>query len=147
MTIQLPLHVIECRLQRTAPLARIHARRQWRRPVGLPSQHVELVGQLVDHQIEAVPVPILLQLAPGQHQRPLRPGFAGVLLFHLAHQPELVLHLLSAHHRLGDQDDLVKAPIPVEPQMQNGQRRLQGQHRLLTGSERYPELGQGLAGQ
>ena len=31
--------------------------------------------------------------------------------------------------------------------MQNGQRRLQGQHRLLTGSERHPELGQGLAGQ
>ena len=115
-----------------------------RRP---PSQHVELVGQLVDHQIEAVPIPVLLQLAPGQHQRPLRPGFAGVLLFNFAHQPELVLHLLPAHHRLGDQDDLVKAPIPVEPQVQNGQRRLQGQHRLLTGSERHPELGQGLASQ
>ncbi len=96
VAIQLRLHSIECRLQRIGPLARIHARRQRRRPVGLPPSMSSLVGQLVDHQIEAVPIPVLLQLAPGQHQRPLRPGFAGVLLFNFAHQPELVLPAAGA---------------------------------------------------
>ncbi len=143
--VELLAERIEGALKGLLPQQAAHLPRQRRRAVRLTAQHVELVGQLVDHQIKAVPVAILLQFAPGQHQRPLRPGFASVLLFKLAHQPELILYFLTPGHGLGNDDDFVKAAIPVKAKVQDGQRRLQRQHRLLTAAELDPDQAQGLA--
>src|SRR5690606_21624910 len=101
-------------LHGTGPIAYAHVSVQWRQPVGGSAQHVQLVCQLVDHQVVAVPAAALLYAGPGEDHRALQPGLAAVLAVPLMLDTGWVAVFLWAKEVVGIQNDLVKAPVPAE---------------------------------
>ena len=90
--------------------------RQGRKAIGIGGVgHVELVGEFMDHHVEAAPVTAGGQVLLGDHHRPLVPGLAGAgVLEDMHHTGVIHLFHLTADG-LQRQHDLVHASAGVLP--------------------------------
>ena len=106
---------------------------QRREAVRLAVQHVELVRELVDHDVDAVGIFGLRDVGPRQDDRALQPRLAGVGLVALMHDTGFVDVLMTRHEFRGIDDDLAPAAIVLEPEIQDQRAGLDGDmqaHRL-----------------
>ena len=103
------------------PHAAIHAPMQWRKAVGIPVEHVELVRHFVDDHVVPGFLPGIQHIRPGQDHRPAAPCLSG------HHAAGLVNHSRRIHvwapwnERVRIHDDAVPTVVPVHAQFQDGQ--------------------------
>ncbi|MNN79612.1 hypothetical protein D3C81_1962700 [compost metagenome] len=87
--------------------------------VGIAIEHVELVCQLVDHQVVGFPAAAGQYSGPGHDHRALLPGLAAVFAIPYMLHATGVAMALRALEIVRVEDDFVKALVPVEvPQVQ-----------------------------
>lgn len=112
--VQLAIEVVEGLLHGLGPVLDPHVGMQRRQAVGVAVEHVELVGQFVDHQVVAVPAAAGDDAVPGQDDRPLGPGFAAVFAIPFVLDAAGVAVALGAEEVVGVEDDFVEALVPVQ---------------------------------
>jgi hypothetical protein len=150
------------RLERALPDAGVHVRVRHGEPVGLALEHVDLVGELVDHDVVSGLAAGRrgrrpeLDVLPRERDRPAGPRLARELVVPFVHHAVLV-QLLPAHPELaGVDDDAHPAVVEIQPEIEDRQARLQrdrdpdrvgqleaaGRGNLLLVQEQHHQLAQ-----
>jgi hypothetical protein len=107
----------------------------WWHTVGLAVGQVEFMRDLVNHHVEAVPGcgEVLLDIGPGQHNRSVRPGFAGEVIVPLGDYLCVSVAVVPAHAELtGIDQHLVPMAEPFERQVQQWQASLGREQKPLA---------------
>lgn len=130
--IQLAIEVVVGTLHDLRPVADSHVAVQWRQAVGVAVEHVQLVGQFVDHQVVGFPAAAGQDPGPGQDDGTLLPGFATVFAVPFMFDAAGIAMALGTEEVVGVKDDLVEALVPVQvAQVQQWQLRLGRQQQAL----------------
>ena len=107
---QAGLKVAPHRHENAVPLLRFNITRERREAVDIKRvTHIELVGELVDHHVEAVETTALHQIGEGDHHWPLGGGFAGALVLVGVHYAELIQLFHLTMKSVGQDHYLVEA--------------------------------------
>lgn len=130
--VKLAVEVVEGALHDAGPFLHAHVVVQRRQAVGVAVEHVQLVGQFVDHQVVAFPVAAGQHAGPRKDHRALLPGFAAVFTVPFVFHAAGVAMALGAEEVVGVEHDLVKTLVPVEvAKVHQWQLRLGGEQQAL----------------
>lgn len=102
------------------------AAKKGRMAIGRAAHHVDLVRELVDHDVVRVRAVRHLHVFPRQDHRPAFPRFAARVVLDLVHDAVLVLDRLADHEFARIDDDADPAAIQLEAEVQHGHARLRG---------------------
>src|SRR3569623_472517 len=97
-----------------------------RNPIGVAVQHVELVGKLVQFDVDVVGQAADLDVGERQDQRAAVPGFARQDVARMVHHPGLIHLLAGAQELIGIEKDFAPAAVAVLAKVERQQAGLQG---------------------
>ena len=104
-----------------------------RQTIRCAALHVQLVGEFVDHHVDAVGVFGMFE--PRDQHRATVPGFTEGVVVELMHHAVLVDDAARNHEVARIDHDADPSGVPVEAQMQDRQAGLQGDRQLDAGCQ------------